>query len=811
MIKNYLTVAIRNIARNKTFSAINIIGLAIGMACCVLIFSMIHQQWSFDRFHKNRDVIFRVLTREITKEGEVAFIVLQPKDLAGALKDAFPEIVHTTRLANSFVIVGREDKLFQERISLIDPPYLQMFTFPLLAGNADSALDDLHSVVISERVARKYFGETENYAHVIGQSLRIKGSRDPQDFVVTGIMKTLPLTSSMRENDILIPFENAYRDDTWYFRTSQSRSGNVVSTYIQIQDASQATALNEKLASFTSELLDKQRSRRIKSGRIQDRADAFRLHLQALVDIHFQNEVRGGYAQKISPMFAYVLSAIGMAVLLIACINFTTLSLGQSTQRSLEVGMRKVLGAHRGNLMRQFWGETLLMSLLALLLGMALVELFLPVFNNMIGGAVAIVPSWELVVVLMGILVFVGLVAGSYPALILSKFQPISVFKGNARTRRRKPFTSTLVVVQYALSIVLMIGTGIMAQQLDYLQSKSLGYTSEQVVVLDKATPETPQRLRDALRGHDRIVNIAGGGYSFVNSQEQRGHRLPNGKSITIWTMWIDEAYLKTLNIGLKMGRNFSKDFSSDSQRAVIVNETLVDILGWDDPIGQPFPVLNKKEPHQVIGVVKNFHFQSLHNEIEPIAFYNSIGDSPGDRGPSVILVRIRPEDINGSIELLRETWKKIEPTRPFSIAFLDQQVNEQYRKEQHWLQIVWYASGFGILIACLGLFGLASLSVSQRTKEIGIRKVLGASVSEITALLSREFVLLLTIANLIAWPIAYWTMRQWLNGFAYRIEPGVKTYLLCSLLAVVIALCTISLQAIRAARSNPVDALRYE
>ncbi|MCY4352083.1 MAG: FtsX-like permease family protein, partial [Gemmatimonadetes bacterium] len=552
-------------------------------------------------------------------------------------------------------------------------------------------------------------------------------------------------------------------------------------------------------------------SRWIKSGRIQDRADAFQLHLQALVDIHFQNEVRGGYAQKISPMFAYVLSAIGMAVLLIACINFTTLSLGQSARRSLEVGMRKVLGAHRGNLMRQFWGETLMMSLLALLLGLALVELFLSVFNNTIGGAVAIVPSWELIVALMGILVFVGLVAGSYPALILSKFQPILVFKGNARIGRRKPFTRALVIVQYALSIVLMICTGIMAQQLDYLQSKSLGYTSEQVVVLDKATRETPQRLRDALRGHDRIVNIAGGGYSFVNSQEQRGHRLPNGKLITIWTMWIDEAYLKTLGIDLKTGRNFSTDFPSDSQRSVIANETLVDIFGWDDPIGQPFPVLNKKEPHQVIGVVKNFHFQSLHNEIEPIVFYNSIGDSPGDRGPSVILVRIRPEDLNGSIELLRETWKKIEPARPFSFVFLDQQVNEQYHAEQRWVQIVWYASGFGILIACLGLFGLASLSVSQRTKEIGIRKVLGASAGEITALISREFVLLLTIANIIAWPVTYWTMGQWLNGFAYRIAPGVKTYLLCSLLAIVIALCTISLQAIRAARSNPVDTLRYE
>ncbi|MYF16867.1 MAG: ABC transporter permease [Gemmatimonadetes bacterium] len=468
MLTNYLKIAIRNIARNKTFSAINIIGLAIGMACCVLIFSMIHQQWSFDRFHKNRDVIFRVLTREITKEGEVAFMVLQPKELAGTLKDAFPEIVHTTRFSNSYVIVGREDKLFQERIALIDPPYLQIFTYPLLAGDANTALDDLHSVVISERVARKYFGETENYAHVIGQSLRIKGARDPQDFVVTGIMKTLPLTSSMRGNDILIPFENAYRDDTWYFRTSQTRSGNVVSTYVQIQDASQATALNEKLASFTSELLDKQRSRRIKSGRIQDRADAFRLQLQALVDIYFQNEMRGGYEQKISPMFAYVLSAIGMAVLLIACINFTTLSLGQSTQRSLEVGMRKVLGAHRGNLMRQFWGETLLMSLLALILGLVLAELFLPVFNNLMGGAVAIVPSWELVVALMGILVFVGLVAGSYPALILSKFQPISVFKGNTRTRRRKPFTRALVIVQYALSIVLMIGTCLMAQKFVY-------------------------------------------------------------------------------------------------------------------------------------------------------------------------------------------------------------------------------------------------------------------------------------------------------------------------------------------------------
>ena len=805
MLKNYLKIAIRNIARNKTFSAINIIGLAIGMACCVLIFSAVHQQWSFDRFHKNRDVIFRVLTREITKEGEIARTVKQPEDLAAALKETYPEIAHTTRFANSNVIIERGDKLFGERIALIDPAYLQIFTYPLLAGDANTALDDMHSVVISERVARKYFDETENYARVIGQSLRIKGIREPREYVVTGIMKALPLTSSMRGNDILIPFESAYRDNKWHFQMSNA-SGARVSTYVQIHDANLATALNEKLATFTTERLTRQRSNWIRWGRIQNRADAFQFQLQPLVKIHFQNEVTGGYEQTISPMFAYVLSAIGIAVLLIACINFTTLSLGYSARRSLEVGMRKVLGAHRGNVMQQFWGETLLMSLLALILGSILARLFLPVFNNLIAGEVTLIPSWELIVALTGVLVFVGLAAGSYPALILSKLQPISVFKGNTRTKRRKPFTRTLVIVQYALSIVLMICTGIMAQQLDYLQRKNLGYTSEQIVVLRNATRENLQHLREALRDHDHIVNIAGGGYSFINSTKLRGHLLPDGTLLRIWSMWIDEAYLKTLGIDLKKGRNFSSEFPSDPNRAVIVNETLADIFEWDNPIGQPFPVLNRTEPHQVVGVVKNFHFESLHNQIDPIVFHTS-----PDGGPSVILVRIRPEDVNGSIELLRETWKKIEPARPFAFTFLDQQVNQQYRREQRWLQIVWYASGFGILIACLGLFGLASLSVSQRTKEIGIRKVLGASVSGIIALLSREFVLLLTIANLVAWPVAYWAMGQWLNGFAYRIEPGIKIYLLCSLLAVVIALCTISLQAIRAARSNPVDALRYE
>lgn len=805
MLKNYLKIALRNLMRNKLYASINILGLAIGMACCVLIFSAVHQQWSFDRFHKNRDVIFRILTREITKEGEIARTVKQPEDLAAALKETYPEIAHTTRFANSNVIIERGDKLFGERIALIDPAYLQIFTYPLLAGDANTALDDMHSVVISERVARKYFDETENYARVIGQSLRIKGIREPREYVVTGIMKALPLTSSMRGNDILIPFESAYRDNKWHFQMSNA-SGTRVSTYVQIHDANQATALNEKLATFTTERLTRQRSNWIRWGRIQNRADAFQFQLQPLVKIHFQNEVTGGYEQTISPMFAYVLSAIGIAVLLIACINFTTLSLGYSARRSLEVGMRKVLGAHRGNVMQQFWGETLLMSLLALILGSILARLFLPVFNNLIAGEVTLIPSWELIVALTGVLVFVGLAAGSYPALILSKLQPISVFKGNTRTKRRKPFTRTLVIVQYALSIVLMICTGIMAQQLDYLQRKNLGYTSEQIVVLRNATRENLQHLREALRHHDHIVNIAGGGYSFINSTKLRGHLLPDGTLLRIWSMWIDEAYLKTLGIDLKMGRNFSSEFPSDPNRAVIVNETLADIFEWDDPIGQPFPVLNRTEPHQVVGVVKNFHFESLHNEIDPIVFHTF-----PDGGPSVILVRIRPEDINGSIELLRETWKKIEPARPFSFAFLDQQVNEQYRREQHWLQIVWYASGFGILIVCLGLFGLASLSVSQRTKEIGIRKVLGASVSEITALLSREFVLLITIANLIAWPIAYWAMGQWLNGFAYRIEPGIKIYLLCSLLAIVIALCTVSLQAIRAARSNPVDALRYE
>ena len=471
MIKNYLKIALRNLMRNKLYASINILGLAIGMACCVLIFSAVHQQWSFDRFHKNRDVIFRVLAREITKEGEIARTVRQPEELAAALKEAFPEIAHTTRFANSNVIIERGDKLFGERIALIDPAYLQIFTYPLLAGDTNTALDDMHSVVISERVAKKYFDETKNYARVIGQSLRIKGIRDPREYVVTGIMKALPLTSSMRGNDILIPFESAYRDNKWHFQMSNAW-GARVSTYVQIHEANQATALNEKLATFTTERLTRQRSNWVKWGRIQDRADAFQFQLQPLVKIHFQNDVTGGYEQTISPMFAYVLSAIGAVVLLIACINFTTLSLGYSARRSLEVGIRKVLGAHRGNLMQQFWGETLLMSLLALILGSALARLFLPVFNNLIAGEVTIVPSWELIVALTGVLVFVGLVAGSYPALILSKLQPISVFKGNTRTKRRKPFARALVIVQYALSIVLMICTGIMAQQLDYLQSK---------------------------------------------------------------------------------------------------------------------------------------------------------------------------------------------------------------------------------------------------------------------------------------------------------------------------------------------------
>jgi len=485
--------------------------------------------------------------------------------------------------------------------------------------------------------------------------------------VITGVMKALPSTSSFNANHILIPFENARRDDKWYFGMSHSWGGRV-STYVQLGDANQAAALDEKLASFSNERLDKRRNDWLKFGRIQDREDAFQLRLQSLVDIHFQDEVGGGYERTISPMFAYVLSAIGVVVLLIACINFTTLSLGHSARRSLEVGMRKVLGAQRGHLMRQFWGEALMMSVLGLLLGLAFSELFLPVFNEMIAGAVTIVLSWALIAAFVGVLTFVGLVAGSYPALILSRFQPVSVLKGNAQVGRRKPFTRSLVVVQYALSIALIISTWIIAQQLDYLQLKDLGYGSEQVVVLRNGTRENLERLRNALRDNDRIVNIAGGGYSFVNSVDQRGYVMPDGKLVKVWALWIDEAYLETLNIGLKAGRNFSQEFPSDPKSAVIVNETLVDIFGWDNPVGQSFPVLNKKEPHQVVGVVKNFHFESLRDEIKPIVFFTS-----ADRGPSVILVRIRSEDMDGTIALLRETWAEVESVRPFTFEFLDQ------------------------------------------------------------------------------------------------------------------------------------------
>ncbi|HET6568969.1 MAG TPA: FtsX-like permease family protein, partial [Rhodothermales bacterium] len=520
-----------------------------------------------------------------------------------------------------------------------------------------------------------------------------------------------------------------------------------------------------------------------------------------------------------NPLYSYILSGIALLVLLIACINFMILSIGRSTTRAKEVGMRKALGARRGQIMKQFWGEAILMGLVALLLGVLLAILVLPLFNQLTGRELSLGASLNAngVLILLGLIAIVGLVAGGYPAAVLSGFNPVAVLKGDVKSRGNSFFTRSLIVVQYTLSIVLIVSTIVMARQLHYMLNRDLGFEGEQVVVLhtynvtDKEAPAVIERFRHDLLPDPRIVKIARAGYSFTHGGDWNGWLDAEGNQRRAANFGIDYDYLDVMGMQLVAGRNFSREHPSDPTGGVLVNEALVRQFGIKDPIGYKLTGWNSwyvKEPPTIIGVVKDFNFRSLHEEVAP-AVLNMQPDYY--IGMGAMLIKISGNDVPGTISLLEKTWNTVLPGRPFSYSFLDDDMAAQYQTEQRWGKILTYSSLLAILIACMGLFGLATLSTVRRTKEIGIRKVLGASVSGIVALVSREFVVLVLISGLAAAPLAYYAMHRWLDTFAYRIPLGPGAFILAGLAALLIALLTVSYQSVKAALANPASSLRYE
>lgn len=820
MIKNYLKIAFRNLFKHKLYSLINIFGLAVGIACCVLIMLYVNNEWSYDEFHSKSDRLYRAWVHEDYGNNEIYFNSVTPLVLKSTLQESIPEVESVSRFFNfnSLVRKAEGSQAQSETISMVDSSFFGMFDFSLLEGNAETAFSNPGSVVITKETASRFF-EGDN---ALQQVLSIRIGDTFQEFIVTGVIENPPANSSL-QFQVLIPFTNSSK----VFSENAHTSWFSVSpeTYLLVQEGTDAAFLDPKLKAMMQGVLGDRYSE-----------SNYTVGLQPIADIHLNTEIPGGIAQVSDPTYSYILAAIALLVLLIACVNFMTLSISRSTSRAKEVGIRKTIGAIRKHLMYQFWGEALLMTGIAIGFGILLAEMLLPYFNSLSGKGLELGISMDGLLFVAGAALFISLLSGIYPALILSGFKPVEVLKGRLNLSADKNlFRQSMVVFQFTLSIALIAGTLIINNQLDYVRSKDLGFQKEQTLVLEtdiQPGPENPLRnvIEQANKITDRIRSDVGntssiaevsmsaytpvqqGGWISADFKESDGRKREFHFNI------VDHRFLDTYQIDMVEGRDFSEENSSNAVRAIIVNQALVDDYGWENPVGQRLPG-PKFEDHEIIGVVENFHFESLHTKVDPLVLainpmipfsgIDNIGFS-GSPTPRISL-RISSENIPATMELLEKAWTAAVAGAPFNYTFVDQAVDSQYRQEERLSEIVMFGSALAIVIACLGLFGLASLMIVRRTKEIGVRKVLGASSSNIIVLVNKEFTKLVAIAFVIAVPVAWYGMHQWLQDFAYRIEIGLGVFLLSGTLALAIAWLTVSYQSAKATMINPVDSLRSE
>lgn len=801
MLKNYLTVALRNFRKYKAYSVINVLGLAIGIACCVLIMLYVQDELSYDRFHDKTNRIYRIITSE-KDEGRMRHFANAYGPLAPALRTDFPEIKQAVRIfPYEVTLQAGGDRQFQEKhFFFADSSFFHVFSVIALRGDPVTALRHPNAVVLTQSTARRYFGT----ADPMGQTLRVEGQFD---FHVAAVVADLPENSHFHF-DLLAPYQQVPEilgwEPHWYWPP--------VYTYVLLPPEVSPQRLESQFPGFITKNM-----KGVKEG---ERA----FSLQPLTDIHLNPNLESEIEPTGNMAYVTLFSAIALFILLIACINFMNLSTARSMNRAREVGLRKVVGAGRSQLIKQFMAESVFYALIAMMLALGLVELLLPQFNVLVGKQIDVdyFRNLPISVGLIGLTLFVGLIAGSYPALFLSNFQPLKVlqnriqkFEGGGGAIRLR---AALVVLQFVISIVLIIATLVVKNQLDFVRSKQLGFNKEQIVVLplrDEATQKNYEALKNSVLTHANVKQATvlsnfpwqTGFYGFpIHAEGMR-----KDAEMNFPVLLVDHDFIRTFEMEIIAGRDFSKEFGTDEKAAIILNETAVKKLGWNRPLQKKFTVkhIASGQPVEgrVVGVVKDFHFQSLHHEIEPLA----ILIAPVDYYIDNLAVRIQGKNIAGTLTSLEQTWRQHVANRPFRYFFLDDDFESLYRKEEKLNDIFRSFALLAIFIACLGLFGLASFAAEQRRKEIGIRKTLGATVSSIIVLLTSEFTKLTLIANLIAWPVTFYLMRNWLENFAYRIDLDFPIFLMAGLIAFGIALFTVGAQAVRAALANPVEALRYE
>ncbi len=790
MLSNYLKIAFRTIWKHKGYSLINIIGLALGMACSVLIMLWVLDELSYDRFHDGAETLYRI-EEDQHYSGEIFHTWVTPYPAAPVFVDEIPEIVEAARYSWNFSLLIRygDKAFFEENIRAVDPSFLKLFSFPAVQGDLSTALIEPFSMVITQEIAEKYFPGEPAIGKVIS-------ANNKYDFVVKAVLEDVPANSTL-QFDMLAPFDFT-KEMGWY---NEHWGSNSIQTFVRLQEGSDIQAVNTKMTDIVHSRVEESKTDFV---------------LAPFTDMHLHQYA--GYGRQAGQVqYIYIFAVVALFVLLLACINFMNLSTARSANRAKEIGMRKVSGALRNNIAGQFLGESLLLAFLALVLAALIVMQVLPVFNTISGKEITATVLLHPVVLsgLLVITIFTGLLAGSYPAFFLSSFRPVSVLKGSLKSgAKSSTLRKVLVVTQFGLSVFLIIGTAVVYLQLDYMKHKDLGYDKEHLLYIpvrgDMA--ESYAALKSELLKQRAVLAVSASSHppgrfgSNSSSAEWEGKDPEYSRLITINS--VDYDFIEAMKIAMVEGRSFShafpSDMGTDSTGAFVINQKLADIMAVKPIIGARLKFMGI-DGH-VIGVMQDFHYSSVRSAIEPLAMWLA----PAEKLRNIV-IRIRPENVTGAIDAIRKTWDRVIPQYPLEFSFVDERIDQLYRAEQRMVDILKYFAMLAIIISCLGLFGLASFMAEQRTKEIGIRKALGASVASIVVLMSTEFTKWVVIANLIAWPVAYLVMQGWLEKFAYRVEVGWLVYFMAGMGTILVALLTVSSQAVRSAVSNPADALRYE
>jgi putative ABC transport system permease protein len=796
MFKNYLKIAFRNISRYKGYSFINIFGLTIGIICCIFIFLYVDHEMSYDRYHANHDRIFRVAEDIQTKSSNRIFAPVSPP-LAPALKENFPQVEYAGRFLNlSPRLVKYKEKIFYESNGFTaDQDIIHIFTFSFLKGNPREALVRPNTLVITERMAVKYFGA----ANPLGKTLKINN----QDYEITGVVANPPANTHWQYNFItsLKTYEKSRFLSNWH--------GTMAYTYVKLAAGADVKGFEEQMHHIAHKYVGET---------LKGWGEVYRYFLQPIADIHLYSNIRYEIAPPGNPNMIIIFSTVGLLVLLIACFNFINLTTARSANRAKEVGLRKVVGGQRKQLILQFVGESFISALIALITAMSFTGLIMPLFNNLLGTQFTPSSLYQLpvIVVMLALVFFIGLAAGLYPAFILSAFKPVSVLKTSLSTGSTKSLLRRiLVVLQFSISIILIIGTIGVHKQLNFMKHWYLGFDKEQKLVIPFRggirIDKNYNMIKDQYLQNSSILNAAAS--SSVPGRGVSNYAIKlvgeeNDRNQSMFHLYFDPDFIPNYNIKMIAGRAFDREIQTDEGTTCLINRAAIKAFGWNLPDQAPGKILltgNGGRKIRIIGVTENFHYRGLQHEVEPLVM------EWNNRMLRNMTFTVNTSNLGDTLAFAEKTWKSLFPGNPFEYYFLDDSFNKQYLAEERTGALFGVFTILGQFIACLGLLGLAAFTTQQRTKEIGVRKVLGASIPGITFLISKEFLKWVALANIIAWPAAYIAMNQWLSSFAYRAPIGIWSFIISALLALLIAIITVSFQSIRAAATNPMEALRYE